>query len=76
MAPRENLLRVIRHDEPEWVPCGMEAVKMLGPPVCERPSSEGRDAFGVQWSHEPGAEGGTYPAAATRSGTWRSGKAT
>jgi len=61
MQPKENLLRVIRHDEPEWVPCRMECVATIGPPVVERPSESGPDAFGVQWALEEGAEGGTYP---------------
>lgn len=62
MKAKENLLRTIRHDGPEWVPNGMEAVKVLGPPVCERPGKAGLDAFGVRWSYEHDAEGGTFPA--------------
>ena len=61
MTPKENLLRAIRRDRPEWVPNGMEAVVTLGPPVVERPGQAGLDAFGVEWSFEPGAEGGTFP---------------
>ncbi len=61
MTPKENLLRVIRHDDPRWVPCGMESVVTIGPPVVERPGRDGRDAFGVRWSLSEGAEGGTYP---------------
>jgi hypothetical protein len=61
MQAKENLLRVIRHDGPEWVPCGMETVVTIGPPVVERPNAAGHDAFGVQWSFEAGAEGGTFP---------------
>ena len=30
-------------------------------PVVERPEEAGRDAFGVLWGYESGAEGGTYP---------------
>jgi len=62
MTPRENLLRAIRHDSPEWVPNGYECVVEVRPPVVERPSEAGLDAFGVQWSFHPGAEGGTFPA--------------
>ena len=61
VTPRENLLRVIRHDSPEWVPNGMEAVVRVGPPVVERPERAGRDAFGVAWSYEADAQGGTFP---------------
>jgi uroporphyrinogen-III decarboxylase len=32
------------------------------PPLAERPQAAGRDCFGVLWSLEPGAEGGTFPA--------------
>ncbi len=58
---KENLLRVIRRDNPQWVPDGMEGVVRIGPPVTERPATAGYDAFGVHWSYEAGAEGGTYP---------------
>jgi len=59
---RENLLRTIRHDCPEWVPNGLESVVMIGAPVVERPSGAGKDSWGVRWDYESGAEGGTYPA--------------
>ena len=61
MTAKENLLRAIRHDEPLWVPNGMESVVMIDAPVVERPSVAERDAFGVEWAMEEGAEGGTYP---------------
>ena len=61
MSPKENMLRVIRRDNPRWVPNGMESVIMLGPPVVERPGQAGFDAFRVHWSLEKEAEGGTYP---------------
>lgn len=61
MTKRENLLRVINHRNPAWVPNGMESVVSIGSPVCERPGHAGRDAFGVHWSLEEGASGGTYP---------------
>ena len=61
MQPRENMLRAIRRDRPEWVPCGPEATWTIEPPILERPYSEGYDAFGVHWSYEADAEGGTYP---------------
>ena len=63
MKTKENMLRVIRRDNPQWVPDGMaEAVVTLKCPVVERPARAGLDAFGVRWDYEPGAEGGTYPA--------------
>ena len=61
MTQKENLLRVIRHQDPLWVPNGMESVITIGSPVVERPALSGKDAFGVDWSLEKGAEGGTYP---------------
>ena len=51
MDARENLLRVIRHDAPGWVPDGMESVIRLYSPVVERPECAGADAFGVQWAY-------------------------
>lgn len=61
MSPKENLLRVIRHDHPAWVPNGMEATVGLNAPVVERPLDAGHDSFGVHWSLKTDAEGGTYP---------------
>jgi hypothetical protein len=61
-SSRENLLRVIHHDHPQWVPRGMEGVVRIYPPVVERPSLAGLDAFSVRWSYEESAEGGTFPA--------------
>lgn len=62
MTPKENLLRVIHHDNPEWVPDGMESEFWIGSPVVERPLRAGKDAFGVEWSYDPDIETGTYPA--------------
>ena len=62
MKPKENLLRAIRHDKPEWVPNGMESVVVIFSPVVERPACAGKDAFGVLWELEDGAHGGTFPA--------------
>jgi hypothetical protein len=39
----------------------MESLVMVRSPVIERPGEAGKDAFGVDWSLEKGAEGGTYP---------------
>jgi len=62
MRAKENLLRAIRHRGPQWVPNRLEAVVTIGSPVVERPAQAGRDAFGVLWALEEGAQGGTYPA--------------
>ena len=59
MLPKENLLRVINHDSPQWVPNGMQAVVMISPPIVTRPSTAGFDSWGVRWEMD---EGGTYPA--------------
>ena len=63
MTPKENMLRVLKHDEPQWVPLGTESVHQVGSPVVERPGRTGFDAFGVHWTFEAAAEGGTYPTA-------------
>ena len=47
LTPKENLLRVIHHDNPEWVPYGMESEIMIGPPVVEGPDEAGLDSVGV-----------------------------
>ena len=60
---KENMLRVITRQKPEWVPNGMEGVERIMPPIIERPDTAGFDAFGVLWSLDEEAEGGTYPAA-------------
>jgi uroporphyrinogen-III decarboxylase len=61
MSHKENFLRAIRHQAPAWVPNGMESVTYISAPIVERPNQAGKDAFGVDWSLEKGAEGGTYP---------------
>ena len=61
MTPKENMLRVLRHDNPQWVPLGMEGIFQIKSPAVERPECTGLDAFGVHWTFEAAAEGGTYP---------------
>ena len=61
MNARENYLRAIRHDDPEWIPYEYEAVSIVTPPVCERPEHAGPDDFGCKWLLDD-APGGTYPA--------------
>ena len=62
LTPKENLLRTIRHEDPEWVPNGLESVLSILSPVVERSPGPGYDAFGVHWSLDDTARGGTYPA--------------
>ena len=61
MKSKENLLRAIKRQSPEWVPYGMESVVTIGFPVIERPGNSGKDDFGVSWDYKSDAEGGTYP---------------
>lgn len=61
MTPKENILRAIRRDNPEWVPNRYEATIWFEPPIIERPYEAGFDPFGVHWSYEAEAEGGTFP---------------
>jgi len=62
MTGKENYLKAIYRDNPEWVPYNGEAVKTIMPPVCERPKTPGEDAFGCLWAINEHAKGGTYPA--------------
>jgi len=62
MTQKENYLRALKRENPEWVPYMDEAVRTVMPPVCERPAIAGKDAFGCRWELEEKAEGGTYPA--------------
>lgn len=62
ISKKENLLRTIRRENPQWVPNGMESVITLPSPLAERPAAAGPDVFGVMWDFDPKAEGGTYPA--------------
>ncbi len=81
MTPKENLLRAIRCEQPQWVPEGLDGpvylanVATIWSPVAERPEEPGPDAFGVDWSLKEHAEGGTYPThgghTISRLGRWR-----
>lgn len=61
MNKKENYLRSIFRNNPEWVPYVNEAVITVLPPICERPASAGKDVFGCEWHLNEKAEGGTYP---------------
>ena len=39
ITKKENYLRAIYNRNPEWVPENGEAVKVIRPPVCERPET-------------------------------------
>ncbi|MBR2461432.1 MAG: hypothetical protein IKB34_09415 [Clostridia bacterium] len=62
MTKKENYLRAIKRQNPQWVPKEGEAVRTVRPPICERPALAGKDAFGCEWSINEKAKGGTYPA--------------
>ncbi len=62
MTYKDNILRAIKRDNPQWVPNGMEGVISLGSPVVERPKKAGYDAFCVVWVFDDRIMGGTYPA--------------
>ncbi len=61
MNRKENLLRAIKREQPEWVPNGMKDIVCVIPPVVERPIAAGFDDWGVKYGFEKEAEGGTYP---------------
>ncbi len=61
MAPLENLLKVIRHDTPEYVPTGLDGVlREITFDCVEWPSQAGTDAWGVRWDMVD-ARLGAYP---------------
>lgn len=61
MNLKENYLRAIYRNYPQWVPTKNEAVVTIFPPICERPKVAGKDAFGCEWLWKEGAHGGTFP---------------
>ena len=64
MTEKENLLRAIRHQNPEWVPNAfkiMQTVCFLDPPVVERPMGAGTDDWGVKYLFNAAEEDGSYP---------------
>jgi hypothetical protein len=62
MTAKENLLRVIRRENPRWVPNGLENTITVFPPVVERPAAAGRDAWGVRYDMDDKMGTGTFPA--------------
>ena len=61
ISKKENFLRVVMHDNPEWVPYGYEGVWQFGNAVLEHPPESGVDAFGVYWKVAEKSEVGCYP---------------
>jgi uroporphyrinogen decarboxylase len=50
MTPKENLLRVVCHSQPAWVPCGLEGVlREIELNLVEWPEQPGTDVWGVGW---------------------------
>lgn len=63
MDIKENYFRALKCQNPEWVPRVCEAVRMIQPPICEHPTTAGKDSFGCEWSIvDEGGQSCTYPA--------------
>lgn len=64
MTNKENYLRALLIQNPQWVPREMDkdVIRVIWNCIVERPDKAGRDVWGVEWEYDPGAEGGTYPA--------------
>lgn len=61
MTARENVIRTIRCDAPEWIPYRYDGcITMIKPDIAVRPDSTGKDVWGVQWL-AAGKDGETYP---------------
>ncbi|NLG88329.1 MAG: hypothetical protein GX494_03800 [Clostridiaceae bacterium] len=61
MTERENVMRVLRHELPEWLPDSSVCIEHVMCPVCERPAEgTGFDAFGVHWTDRGETGGGCH----------------
>lgn len=62
MNPKQNLIKAIRCEEPEWVPCPTVdgSWRVVFHNLVERPLEAGFDDWGVHWALSDRA-GGTYP---------------
>ena len=49
MTERENALRALKRQNPEWVPCQWEAISYIDPSVLNDRVDDGTDWFGVRW---------------------------
>ncbi len=61
MTKKENTLRAIRLQNPEYVPYELDCIVDVASPVIERPLETGLDSFGSHWTLKEDAHGGTYP---------------
>ncbi|MBN1394167.1 MAG: hypothetical protein JW959_04020 [Pirellulales bacterium] len=61
MTKRENLLRTIKRNGPQWVPHRHDgALSLLKPKVVQRPPKGGLDDWGVRWI-DTNTDEGSYP---------------
>ena len=61
MKAKENIIRTIRRDNPEWIPYRYDGgLTMLLPQVVSCPKAGGLDDWGVHWLRAP-AEESSYP---------------
>jgi hypothetical protein len=60
MNKKENLIRAISHNNPQWIPyCWEDSLRIVSPSFVERPDFEGYDSWGCYWKYS--AVTGTYP---------------
>jgi uroporphyrinogen decarboxylase len=58
LSARENMLKTIKRDGPEWIPYRYDgSLAALRPSVCVKREEGGRDDWGVMWLPTAGAEG-------------------
>lgn len=61
MTEKENVIRVLQHKSPEWLPDSSICIDQLICPICERPSNgTGFDVFGVHWTDRGETGGGCH----------------
>jgi uroporphyrinogen-III decarboxylase len=67
LTPKENYLRALRHENPEYIPFGfVEAATFGNPFVVEMgPPGGGLDAFGVRWLTSAEGSGASIPDSTT-----------
>ncbi len=61
MNGKQNLLRAIQHNKPQWIPNGLESSLFIHAPLIERPLNTGYDEWGVHWTLDSDPRVGTYP---------------
>jgi len=61
MNARENIIKTIRHNNPEWIPYRYDgSITLIRPKIIVRPDSGGKDDWGVNWVASNKGEG-SYP---------------